>query len=61
MISDLGTSIETSDKILGNNIIRNYVCLTCGYKMALNVKWNKRKTKIPNQRCPNCKTGENNW
>jgi len=58
MISDLGTSVESTNRILGDNVIHNWVCLDCGHKMATNVHWGNNRGRMP-QRCPNCGVNAN--
>jgi rubrerythrin len=55
MISNLGTSVEFNNKILGDFVVRNWICLDCGYKMSTNVPWEKHISRMP-QKCPNCGT-----
>lgn len=54
MISDRGKSIELGIKNQPPNIIHNWICIECGYKMSTNVHWGKNKGIKP-LRCPNCK------
>lgn len=56
MISNLGTTVAYRDN-LGDQVVNNWICLDCGYKMTTNVHWDHLRNRghMP-QKCPNCGT-----